>query len=392
MKTLVIRFFSMTFFVSMLLSSYTQEHDDLYFNRKDRKEATTRSVSENSSFKHNINPSYSQPAKRDTTGTSFLGKQYNYDQYMKQPSQSDEEGVASELIEYYKKKSIAAYQDGEQSETNTSNPNFSIPEENYQQEPIVINNYYGNNSLNDNPWSFGFGWNNWGWNNFYAGYSLNSWYDPYWGAAWNGWYDPFWGPSWGYSPWCPPYYYGPVYGYGPVVVIPDNRPITSRSVIRSSRVTRGGNVSGRTSQRSSDLNRNEVSQGVSRDYSDEQAEYLNRARRAASRAQRVSASHTSNRSSATNTKNYTSDYSTGENRTYSNTGFNHSSSGRGYSSGTSSRSSTYGSSSRSSSRSSSYSRSSTRNTNTRSYSSGASSRSSSSRSSNPGRSSGRSGR
>jgi len=395
-------------------SSYAQEYDDLYFNRSDRKKEKNTSAiynpSEGSSeggSGYTSNPTFSQPSESGSNNVSFLGRQFNYDpsnyEISEEFSETEEtDGVDQELIDYYKRKGISAYQNEETTIIQEANPNFSVPNQlDYQNDPVVINNYYGNNwnGINNsswrwrNRWNAGWGWNNWGGNSFGVGIGWNNWgwggfHDPFW--------DPFWGPSfgpgwgwnngwswnagfgwnsgWGWNNWCPA-----PFGVRPIAVVSDGNFYQGRAVRRGVRNTRGGAVSGRGSNRSLENSRNTaVRDKVStRDYANARREYLNRSREsrrvASQRAERNISSSGSNSRNSTN-------YRSNSSNSRSNNNYSRGSSG--------SRSNNYSRSSSSSRSNSGYSRSS-RSSSSRSsgsYSSGSRSRSSGSSRSSSGRS------
>lgn len=287
--------------------SFGQEYDDLYFNKSDREKLKKkRKENMNASVTSDVASDYGvfeETPESDFEPTSFLGKQYDYE-----PLPTDElvaGTVSQESIDQYKSgKTIEDYQannsyvsnQSSQNNPTFSNPSYSDPMETFDDRNVTINNYYGNNW--GNQWNrpglrFGIGWNSWGgnfWGVSYGNAWGNPWYDPF----WDPWYGNAWGPAWAWDPWwgwnrwgwnswgwrgyygaawCRPYWGGGFYSR-PVYVVRGER--YRRDVIRGSRNSRGGAVTGRSrSGRESVASR---TSSESRDYSRQQRNYLNRSR------------------------------------------------------------------------------------------------------------------
>jgi len=276
---------------------FGQEYDDLYFNKSNREKQKV----EKAQAKTVQLPAQEEPAgtdQNDFKPVSFLGKQYDVE-----PLPEDlavvRKAISQESYDFYKPdKTVKDYTNPSFSTPrstnqmynnkdlgqNQSNPNFSDPTDTYQNDPVIINNYYNNNAgwsrWNGPEWNLGFGWNSWGGNFWNAGYGWGGWYDP----LWNPWfYAPFRGPLWGWNSWgwnnawCPPGYYS---GFGTrrAVFVSDNVR-RGRTIVRGPRSSRGGEVSSsgrsRTAGESSITNnlRNEPSR-----HSAQQRAYLTRSR------------------------------------------------------------------------------------------------------------------
>lgn len=335
------------------MSSYAQEYDDLYFTKKDRKK---------------LKPVEEQitEEKNETSGnTSFLGRQFeNYSQeedYLIEDVSTNQ--VSQEAIDRYKRSEL---DEGYEEQAYVDNPNYSVPEESFQDQNVIINNYYGANNWRFNRWRpgwrFGLGWNTWGGAGFGFSYGWGGWYDPFFYDPWIGW------NSWGgfYDPfWCPPFFgnsigyyrgfgrfYNPYYRRPIVIASNDFR---GRSVRRGGRNSRGGTVSSTSGRRQAVGNASIVgSTNDSRDFSRSQAKYLDRSRR--NRSTEVSSTNgtrsvtTRNRTGSVNTNTRSRSNGVSSNRRSDNSTYSRSSNG-------SSRR-TYNRSSNSSSRSGSYNRSS----------------------------------
>ena len=281
-----------------VIGAYSQEYDDLYFNKKDRKKVKPVKVEQEAGSVVEKEPE-----------RSFLGRQYQFDE-------SDEllsdNGVSQEAIDKYKQAIDEGYAE------EVENANYSLSDQSYR-EPVVVNNYYMNNpSMYNSPnpwgynrytnrWAFGTGRNNWnqgigfsygsynGWNSF-----GNSWYDPFWdlsyGSYWSfgfgnrrgyadyyggGFYDPYW---------CPTYYGNSFYRnsfyrnaytkrYHNGSGVANNGERNGRTVQRGGRNSRGGEVS--TSGRSTQLRNVAVASQAneSRNFEKTQAKYLDKSRR-----------------------------------------------------------------------------------------------------------------
>ncbi len=302
-------------FLFSYLEGYTQEYDDLYFNKSDREKQKTSWVRETYSLpQDNANTGILRSAEIDENfkPTSFLGKQYD-----REPLLEDFSGSArlkpvddykpKKTIEYYTSSNFSTPSNSSISNTPQTafqNENNSNPIDSYQNEPVVINNYYGDagwNNWNRPRWNLGFGWNNWGGNFWNVSYGQSSWYDPF----WNPWfYDPFYGSAWGWNvgfgwnnwgrsrnAWCRPRWGG----YGrPIYVVNNTRDTRyRRKIVRGARNVRGGPVS--SSGRSTNTTRSLSSNigGKSSRYSRLQSRYYDRSRN--------SRSSSMNARSATNT-------------------------------------------------------------------------------------------
>ena len=254
---------TLTFFS---VRSYSQEYDDLYFTKKDRKAFKALNVSE--------------VVSEDRKAPSFLSRQFseNYSTHAVRPK----------AIEKYKRANIDSYQ-GEEEIIN--NPNYSMQEEAYQ-DPVIVNNYYSVDPRRYNPYwsrlSFGSRWSNW---------SPDPW-GSYGGAFGNLWNDPFYGQGSYYSPfggfynsyWCPSPFagnsfagvgsYTGFYGsyYRPVIVNTASER-GGRTVERGPRNSRGGTMSssGRSRQPRSVSVAGQTNDA--RDFTHTQAEYLNKSRK-----------------------------------------------------------------------------------------------------------------
>ncbi len=382
-------------------SALGQEYDDLYFSKKDRKKVNS--------------VTYEAPPQENASSSSFLSRQLN-ESYAVTDSYSNPNystgTVSPESIEKYKRaskyKRSNIAEPAEPVEEVVENRNFSIPEDTYQ-DPVVVNNYYGGNpwAFNNtwrayrNSWRFGWGWQPWG---------SSLWISNGWGGGW-GAFDPFWDPffySWNrpffagnfYNPWggfydpfwCPPFfgsgfragYFGRFGGFyrAPVVVNYSER--AQRNVARGARSARGGNT-GATS-RSSNVRDVSVANSIddNRNYSQTQAEYLNRSR------QSVRVSNSSNNNVSTPSRNSRVNNSSRNQVNRSSNRSRNTSRQRSYSAPSNNRSSSPNIRSSSPSRSSGYRSGSSRSGSSRSSgsfrSSGSSGRSSGSRSSGGSRS------
>lgn len=285
----------------LLLSAFTflfifanaQEYDDLYFSKKDRK-ALKPIAAEKELPIYDSEELQAYKGHEDESKSSFLGRQYQFDEYQEEPFE-----VSQESIDKYKRANI----DQPQGDF-VENPNYSSPVETYENEPTVVNNYYNVDpwaaQFNSN-WGFGAGWNNWG-NNFIVSFGRrpfrnawfgNAWFSPFynpfdpwgnqffgWGgfnSPWGGFYDPFWCPPFGNA------FAGGFYGnrfnrgfYGNRVVVVGNGERNGRQVVRGARNTRGGSVS--SSGRSARVTNSAISND-SRDFSRTQSRYLDQSRR-----------------------------------------------------------------------------------------------------------------
>lgn len=408
----ITKFFFLLFFIGSI-SVLAQENDDLYYTKADREKDKTQKREYAADWQASQFPEDATPAEQQDEvrgegfeATSFLGKQYEY------ASDGESDGVVSqEIIDSYKSgKTIESYTSGTNQQSylsenepitsDFSNANFSDPLDTYQNDPVIINNYYNDNGWNNwnRPrWNFGFGWNNWGGNFWNVSYGWGGWYDPFWdpfwgansgwnaGWGWNSWAWNGWGWRGGFwgNAWCPPYYGGAF--NRPIYVVSDTR--YRRNIVSTPRNTRGGAV--RSSRRSQRVDGVVADQRSSRrDYARQQRDYLNQSR--SSRYSENSSSARTARSSSTVRSSSSSRSSTGSVNQGSSSRSTNNYTGTTSRTSRSTRSSSSGySRPSSSSRSSGYSRPSS--SSSRSRSSGAV-RSSSSRSSSSGRSSRSSGR
>jgi hypothetical protein len=210
----------LTFLITF--STFAQEHDDLYFNRADRKK-----LREN---------------KETVAAVSSFGKQSTYinDKGQVVTENASDEFDPSLIDRYRTGRSIEDYQ----------NPNYSVPEANdlnTNYSTATNRNWSNSNNGNFNTnWSAGWGWNSLGMTSFMLGYGMNSFFGP--SMGWNTWnnpymgwggYNPYWNsfaynPMWGaFNPWCP----SPFYGNSFIIIGGEQ----GRSHVRGARITRENN-------------------------------------------------------------------------------------------------------------------------------------------------------
>lgn len=290
-------FLAIIFSVSMI-GAFGQEYDDLYFTKADRKKQKKKKI-------EMTNPSYgslpeeqvSRLEDNEVETSSFLGRQFKEANPVMDVSEESLDYYAPDKTqeEYISEQTQSAYINGTERNPNFSNPQATVYDNPNNNQPVIINNYYNDswNNWNRPGWNFGFGFNNWGgnfWSISYGNAWGNPWYDPFWDPWW-GWNA--WGPRWGWnagwgwnswawngwgwgagSLWCPPYYGN---YRRPVYIVDSGR--RGRDVVRGSRASRGS-VSSRESRSSSGRGAAVASDASinSRNYSRQQANYLNRSR------------------------------------------------------------------------------------------------------------------
>ena len=320
--------------VMMVMPSFAQEYDDLYFTSKDRKKVEKLEEAQNkstSTYESYTNNTYSDNYSTHQVNPEYIAR-YQSDSEYADENANDENPNAT-----YSEPSMSniSYFDEDRAYEEYDNYNQQA------QGTTVINNYYSNNpfrnSWYNDPWYAGnsmwydpwYGWNTgwrisvgFGWRNSWA---FNPYYDPYWNigyASGFGYYDPYWGwntpYSYGWNRWnrynyaytngfYSGYYYGSNSGY-----VNDS---PRRNVVVGSRSVRGGTVAQGSRSSSSRINsttsaRNNVD---SRDFSRTQNEYYSRSRSSsggrvtstASNSSRSSANNYSSRSSSSRTASST---------------------------------------------------------------------------------------
>jgi len=293
-------FLAFVFILTGILG-FGQEHDDLYYTKSDREKENTK--------KTNVSQTSLPPGQvqQDTNRveefkpTSFLGKQYDVE-----PLPENfliEETAEHESADLYKpEKTIEDYTNPNFSTPDNTtevpdnwdlgqdqpNTNFSDPIDPYQDDPVIVNNYYNDNAdwngygwINNLGWNMGFGWNSGAGNFWNVGFGWGGWCDPFWDpwCRWNAW-GPQWGwnMGWGWNNWGRRSVWrrGGFSG-GQRVFLADNM---RRGALREGRTSRGGEM--RSSSRTRGNGRSQVA-GTSRRsdatrYSAQQRESLNGSR------------------------------------------------------------------------------------------------------------------